>query len=317
MLRFRSTIAALACLAGAACNSKNPTEPPPNKGVIVVDPDSSRIFIGNTQQFTAVATGVASAKATFVWSTGDPTVATVDQTGLVTGVGKGKTAVVATTNNLATAMMGTAEITVLDPSGGACSGVDTTSEWMGTLTVDMGDTLVNGDETSGVRDKLQVQFTLAPDPANLPGGTKLKFLGKPTGTVDINETVTSPSSVGTNIGSGPPTPLTDLTLYLDTDACTWKVAYSWGTNATVSEGGLDTPEDPEAVAELFTRELPLGVWQGGLHYSAGFPTKGPVGPAPSPSEDLYRIMSIYGTTLFALDPTGTRGPAQVDLEIDP
>ncbi len=317
MRNLCSAAVALACIAGIACNSKTPTEPQHNKGVIVVDPDSSRIFIGNTEQFTATPTGTASAKAMFTWSTGDPTVATVDQTGLVTGVGKGKTAVIATTNNLPTVMTGTADITVLDPSGGACSGVDTTSEWNGTLVVDMGDTLVNGNEISGVRDKLQVQFTLTPDPANLPGGTKLKFLGKPTGTVDINETITSPSSTGTNIGSGAPAPPSDFTLYLDTDACTWKVTYSWGVNATVSEGGQSTPEDPESVADLLSRVLPLGVWQQGLHYSAGFPTKAPFAPPPSAAEDLYRVKSIYGTTLFSLDATSTRGPAQVDLEINP
>jgi hypothetical protein len=69
------------------------------------------------------------------------------------------------------------------------------------------------------------------------------------------------------------------------------------------------------VADLYTRELPLGLWQQGLSYSAGVPAH--VTPPTTTPADWYTVLTVLGLELFASDPTAARGPAQVDLTISP
>ena len=81
---------------------------------VEVSPSAQTIALGSTLQLTAEAfdeSGHAVAEVEFAWETSDATVATVDASGLVTGVAVG----VATITASAGSAQGTAEITVQNP----------------------------------------------------------------------------------------------------------------------------------------------------------------------------------------------------------
>lgn len=113
-------------------------------------------------------------------------------------------------------------------------------------------------------------------------------------------------------GSGAPVSIQDLTLKIDTDACTWQFTYDWGVNA-VANG---TPENPEQIAALASKEIHLGVWQRGISYSAGFPAY-MINLPPPPLTDQYLVASIFGSGLFADAPTQSRGDVPVDFSASP
>jgi hypothetical protein len=79
---------------------------------VVIDPSAGEVQAGRTLQLTATlrdAGGETISDRTVTWSTSDASVAIVDETGLVTGVGEG----VAETIASAEGMSGTAEVTVI------------------------------------------------------------------------------------------------------------------------------------------------------------------------------------------------------------
>ena len=92
-------------------------EPPPPEPVVAsvtVSPSEAMIEVGATQQFEAMALtsdGMASPDAEFAWSSSDEMVATVDATGLATGVGAGAAMITATADSVS----GTATLTVAEP----------------------------------------------------------------------------------------------------------------------------------------------------------------------------------------------------------
>jgi Big-like domain-containing protein len=108
---FRSTfVGVLALAALTACGDKSPN----NVGTvqsIQVTPQSATVNVGGTFTFVANVTATGSAARTVTWTTGDQSIATVDQNGVVTGVKAGNTSVIATStadNNV----KGAASITV-------------------------------------------------------------------------------------------------------------------------------------------------------------------------------------------------------------
>jgi hypothetical protein len=309
-LWWRAAAVTIGVIAAACSNPQSP----PNAGQVVVTPDSVDILLGTTQQLGAAETGggLGATNATFSWASADPSVATVDQTGMVKGVGKGKTVITATTGNL----QGQAIVRVLDPSGGACPGVDTVETWTGTLDVRYGDTLISGSTITGARDELRGTFTLTRDPSVPPGSTQLRYVGDLGGTVSIDESITGSSSPTTNVGSGTPGPGSQLELDIDADACTWQIAGGWGVDATETAGSFVQHFTPEAVANLTSKEVPLGVWPHGLSYTAGFPAYLGTVPPPANPTDGYYVLTAVGILLFA-DPTAARGPASVAFEASP
>ncbi len=85
--------------------------PPPPVGSVVVTPASASIAVGITAQLTAQeydAAGLPVA-TTFTWTSLDPTVATVSDAGLVTGIAAGATTITATA---VSGIAGTASVTV-------------------------------------------------------------------------------------------------------------------------------------------------------------------------------------------------------------
>src|SRR5262245_29793255 len=97
--RIASLIAA-ATLVFTACGRPEPTGLGPIVAdidrVVVVSPSSATLDIGGTQQFSAqLIQGGVQKKAAFIWSSSDPSVATVSSSGMVTGVGAGQATITA------------------------------------------------------------------------------------------------------------------------------------------------------------------------------------------------------------------------------
>jgi hypothetical protein len=95
-------LSGIVLLASLACNGDDGTGPPT---VVTVDlrPDSAQVQAGATFQFTATAlnsVGDPIQGVTFTWTTGDPSLATVDDNGLATGVVMGVTSVRATASGV-------------------------------------------------------------------------------------------------------------------------------------------------------------------------------------------------------------------------
>ncbi len=89
-------------------------EPPPEVATVTVTPSMAEIEEGQTQQFIAVAAeadGMLIANVTISWSSSDENVATVNTTGLATGVGPGEATITATSDGVS----GDAALTVTEP----------------------------------------------------------------------------------------------------------------------------------------------------------------------------------------------------------
>jgi hypothetical protein len=124
-------------------------------GQVVVSPDSADIAVGATQQFTATLLdlhGNPIAGPPVTWSSLDEAVATVDGTGLATGVGVGATTITAT----AQAASGSAVLTVFNPNEPPVAVADT-FDAIGNFTVPVSapgvlanDTDPDGDPLSAV-----------------------------------------------------------------------------------------------------------------------------------------------------------------------
>ena len=87
-------------------------------GSVVVSPAEARIGLGDTFQLSAEAfdvNGHPVSGAAFTWSSSNGSVATVDASGLVRGIGEGTAKIVATANDAS----GAAEMTVTNPDRGA------------------------------------------------------------------------------------------------------------------------------------------------------------------------------------------------------
>jgi DNA/RNA endonuclease G (NUC1) len=106
---------ALATSTFGACNDNGSTDPGPEIATITVDPNAGNVPIGGAMQFAAIArdvNGNAIAGAAVTWSSMDPSIATVNATGLVTGAGVGETFIIATAAN---GVMGFATVNVSTP----------------------------------------------------------------------------------------------------------------------------------------------------------------------------------------------------------
>lgn len=138
MLKFyRSVLAAgVVALGLAACGDDVTVAPPPtgSGGVtsVVVAPSSATVTVGSTIILAASVTA-DSGKGQVTWATSDATVATVDQSGHVTGVKPGSVTIVAT-SQANTSISGAAAVTVVSAPQGVQSFTITPS----TLTLAIG-----------------------------------------------------------------------------------------------------------------------------------------------------------------------------------
>ena len=99
--------------------------PVPEVVSVTVTPEDAEILVGGDVQLTADVVVIGSATAAVTWSSDDETVATVDDDGLVTGVGEG-TAVITATSDFDAAFSDSATIVVVSllEVGSYATGVD-------------------------------------------------------------------------------------------------------------------------------------------------------------------------------------------------
>lgn len=138
-MRTRATIALLAALAAAACGGGGAaTEPDPGGGTpspdfaeLRMSPTGGSVEVGGTFQLSAVPMDAAGAPVlglpAAAWTTGDASRATVDATGLVTGVAEGTVTVSATLTAGGSTRTASAQLTVL-PRAPALASVRVTPE---------------------------------------------------------------------------------------------------------------------------------------------------------------------------------------------
>lgn len=95
--RLSTLLLAGTLMTAAACDDSTPADPI-TVATVEVSPRLNTARVGTSQQLTAVAkdaSGNAMSGETFTWTTSEPTVATVSASGLVTYVGAGSTAIIA------------------------------------------------------------------------------------------------------------------------------------------------------------------------------------------------------------------------------
>jgi len=120
---------------------------------VVVSPDSAAVPAGGTQQFTAAITdlhGNAIPGAPVAWSSSAPSVATVDGSGLATGVATGQASITAT----AGAASDAAVLTVFNPNTPPVAQADT-FQAIGNVTVPVAAPGLLANDTDGENNPLQ------------------------------------------------------------------------------------------------------------------------------------------------------------------
>lgn len=135
-------------------------------GQVIVTPDSASIAVGGTQQFTATVLdlhGNPIPGAIPTWSSSAPAVATVDASGLATGVSPGQATITATYQ----AASGSATLTVFNPNTPPVAQPDT-FQAIGNVTVPVAAPGVLASDTDGEGDVLQAVAGTFPTAA---GGT--------------------------------------------------------------------------------------------------------------------------------------------------
>ena len=96
----------------AACGGSS--EPPPSVATVELTPEEPTVDVGQATQLSAVlkdADGNTLSGRTVSWTTSSPSIASVSQTGLVTGVGDGEATITATSENKS----GSTTVLVLGP----------------------------------------------------------------------------------------------------------------------------------------------------------------------------------------------------------
>ncbi|HEY0016496.1 MAG TPA: Ig-like domain-containing protein [Longimicrobium sp.] len=135
-------------------------------GQVIVTPDSASIPVGGTQQFTATVLdlhGNPIPGATPTWSSSAPAVATVDASGLATGVSPGQATITATYQ----AASGSATLTVFNPNTPPVAQPDT-FQAIGNVTVPVAAPGVLANDTDSEDNVLQAVAGTYPTAA---GGT--------------------------------------------------------------------------------------------------------------------------------------------------
>jgi hypothetical protein len=134
-------------------------------GQVVVTPDSASIPVGGTQQFTATVLDLHGnpLAVPVTWSSSNPGVATVDGSGLATGVSVGQTTITATAQGAS----GSATLTVFNPNTPPVANPDT-FQAIGNVTVPVAAPGVLANDTDGEGNTLSAIAGTFPTAA---GGT--------------------------------------------------------------------------------------------------------------------------------------------------
>ena len=131
---LRLVALAAALLLTAACGGVDRPLPDETASAVIVSPDTVEITVGDSAQLSATVEGEGEPAQDVHWSTSDEEVATVDDAGLVTGVGEGEAVVTA--------------VSAVDPDVSSDAHIAVTAE---TETEDAGE-LMPGEMTQFVGD---------------------------------------------------------------------------------------------------------------------------------------------------------------------
>src|SRR5438067_12128701 len=100
MKRTLAPVCAIAAALSAACSGSSaaPTPPAPTVTSITVSGPDANVYLGATSQVSATSSTSNGTSATpaCAWSSDTPTVASVNATGLVTGMGAGQANIICT-----------------------------------------------------------------------------------------------------------------------------------------------------------------------------------------------------------------------------
>jgi len=122
MKRTLAPVCAIAAALSAACSGSSaaPTPPAPTVTSITVSGPDANVYLGATSQVSATSSTSNGTSATpaCAWSSDTPTVASVNATGLVTGMGAGQANIICTSGG----RIGVKLLRVLPNFGGNWSG---------------------------------------------------------------------------------------------------------------------------------------------------------------------------------------------------
>jgi uncharacterized protein YjdB len=107
-----ATITATSTANPTVSASTSVTVATPTVTAIALQPTSSTVFVGGTRALTATVTADAGANTTLDWTSSDPAIATVSNTGVVTGVSAGGPITVTARSQSANTVSATAAVTV-------------------------------------------------------------------------------------------------------------------------------------------------------------------------------------------------------------
>ena len=311
MTRNRSLIRLSAALAGIAlvwaCGGDSPTAPPTPEparpSTVTVSPTTARLTaLGATVQLTAEVRDQNAgmmAVATVTWSSSDTSVATVDASGLVTGVGEGMATITASAGNAS----GSAVVSVVQPV--ATVGVSPSAD-----TIGLGSTLQLTAEGFDENGDAVVGAAFSWESSDAAVAT-VDASGLVTGVTVGGATITA--SAGSGQGTAEITVM-DLeraalvALYVATDGPNWVDAENWLTDAPLGEWyGVDTDNSGRVV------RLDLdGRWDSDAREYIPHGLSGPVPPELGNLANLTRLDLGHN---FLSGPVPTELGRLTDLEV--
>lgn len=136
-------LALTACGGGGGGDGPTPPPPPPQVRSVSITPSATSVRVGESQSLSAVVDAAPGAATTVTWSSEAPTLAVVNSSGVVTGVGTG-TATIRATSTANSAVSGTALIVIQPTRSLAVSptivniGTGQTATMTATLQIDPG-----------------------------------------------------------------------------------------------------------------------------------------------------------------------------------
>ena len=242
-----------------ACGGDGPT-PPSDSGSIEIDPTSLTIGVGGLGFLTATvtnATGEVVANAPVSWVSRTPAIATVDDSGRVSGISLGVTKVVAKSGALSDSV----NVTVAASAG--CGSVVNANTFDGTLQYDW---VFKGSDGAFVVDaeyhgSLKATLTrLSTTPFSV------SWSGDISGTASFKETrndPTTPGSTTTLQGEGAIVPilgqLPKMTLIVDVATCTYQLNAGASLNEVLTDPNGTKTRSDNPVTFLHARTgRPLG-----------------------------------------------------------
>ncbi len=212
------------------------TAPTPAVTAIEVSPSPAAVLVGETVELTAVVTAVGGADETVIWTSSDDAVATVDATGLVTGVSVGS-AVITATSDFDDTVSGNTTVQVSDSPVVISVTVDPTSADLIVGETQQFSAIV---AAAGGADETVVWTTSDEDVATVNAASGLvtavgQGAATITATSNFNDTVSGSATVNVDV----PPAVTDVTVTPSTADLTVGGTQQF-TGTVTAEGGAPT-----------------------------------------------------------------------------